>query len=66
MLYIGRVYTRPIAELATQLAAGLTVGYIAGDKEVTDYAKVLQAVLIELIVWFREFLALYRLARALI
>jgi len=33
---------------------------------VTNCARALQAVLIALIVWFKEFLALYRLAHTLI
>jgi len=33
---------------------------------VTNYARALWAVIIALIVWFKEFLALYRLAYALI
>ena len=52
--------------LAIQLAAKLVVGYTVGDIGVIDCAKALQAVLIELIVWFKEFLALYCLVYALI
>ena len=39
---------------------------MAGAIGVADYARALWAVLIVLMVWFKEFLALYRLARALI
>ena len=42
--------------------AGCTAGAIG----VTDHARVLRAVYKVLIVWFREFLALYRLDHALI
>ena len=55
-----------MAGLATRLAAGLAAGYTAGDTGVADCARALRAVLIELVVWFKEFLALYRSARALI
>ena len=48
------------------LAAKLTAGYTAGAVGVIDCAKVLRAVYVVFIVWFREFLALYYLARALI
>jgi len=48
------------------LAAKLTVGYIACAIEVTNRARALRAVLIALIVWFKEFLALYYLAYTLI
>jgi len=48
------------------LAAKLAAGYMAGAVGVTNYARALWAVLIVLIVWFREFLALYRLAYTLI
>jgi len=41
-------------------------GCIASAVGVIDYARVLWAVYIVLIVWFKEFLALYRLAYALI
>jgi len=57
---------RPIVGLAAWLAAKLIVGYIASAIEVIDRAKVLRAVFIVFIVWFREFLALYYLAYALI
>jgi len=49
-----------------RLAAKLTVGCMAGAIGVADYARALRAVFIALMVWFKEFLALYRLARALI
>jgi len=39
---------------------------MAGAIGVADYARALQAVLVALIVWFEEFLALYCLAYALI
>jgi len=52
--------------LATRLAAKLTAGCMAGAIGVANYARALRAVLIALIVWFKEFLALYRLAYALI
>ena len=55
-----------MVELAIQLAAKLVVGYIVGDIGVIDYARALWAVLIELIVWFKEFLALYCLVYTLI
>ena len=55
-----------MAELAAQLAARLVVGYIVEDIEVINCARVLQAVLIELVVWFKEFLALYRSVYTLI
>jgi len=42
------------------------VGYIVGDIGIADYTRALQAVLIELIVWFKELLALYYLAYTLI
>jgi len=51
---------------AAGLAAELTAGCTAGAVGVADRARVLRAVCIVLAVWFREFLALYRLARALI
>ena len=50
LLYIGRVCARPTVGLAAQLAAKLTVGYIASTIEVIDRAGVLQAILIILIV----------------
>jgi len=48
------------------LAAKLTVGYTASTIGVANYARALRAILIALIVWFKEFLALYRLAYTLI
>jgi len=60
------VCARPTVGLAARLAAKLTVGYTAGAVGVADRARVLRAVCIVLIVWFGEFLALYRLAHALI
>ena len=48
------------------LAAKLTAGCIAGAIGVADYTRALRAVLIAFIVWFKEFLALYYLAYALI
>ncbi len=57
---------RPVVGLATRLAARLIVGYIASAVEVIDYTRPLRAVLRVLIVWFKEFLALYRLAYTLI
>ena len=65
-LYIGRVYAGPTAELAARLAAELTAGCTAGAIGVANYARALRAVLIALMVWFEEFLALYRLAYTLI
>ena len=55
-----------MAGRATQLATRLAVGCTAGDKGVADCAGALRAVLVKLVVWFKEFLALYRSARALI
>ena len=55
-----------MAELAAQLAARLVVGYIVEDIEVIDCTRVLQAVLIELAVWFKGLLAFIWLAYALI
>ena len=66
MLYVGQVCAKPAVGLAIQLAAKFTAGYTAGTIGVIDRAGVLRAVCVVLIVWFREFLALYRLARALI
>ena len=63
---MGQVCARPAVGLAARLAAELTAGYIAGAVGVADRAGVLQAVCVVLAVWFGEFLALYRLARALI
>jgi len=57
---------RPAVGLAAQLAAKLTAGCAAGAVGVADCARVLWAVYIVLAVWFGEFLALYRLAYALI
>ena len=59
---MGQVYAGPVAGLAAELTAGCMAGAIG----VIDCAGVLWAVCIVLIVWFREFLALYRLACALI
>ena len=56
------MYAGPAAGLAAELMAGCTAGAIG----VADCARVLQAVYIVLAVWFEEFLALYRLTRALI
>ena len=50
LLYIGQVYAGPIAGLATQLAAKLTAGYMAGAIGVIDRARVLRAVYKVLIV----------------
>ena len=58
--------TRPTAGLAAQLATKLTAGCTAGAVGVVDRARVLQAVFIVLIVWFKEFLALCRSAYTLI
>jgi len=55
-----------VVGLAARLAAKLTVGYTASTIGVADYVGALWAVLIALIAWFKEFLALYRLAYALI
>ena len=52
--------------LAAQLATRLVVGCTVGDIGVADCARALRAVLIELTVWFKKFLALYYLAYALI
>jgi len=60
------VCARPIVGLAAQLAAKLTAGCMAGAVGVIDCARVLQAVYKVLIVWFREFLALYHLDYTLI
>jgi hypothetical protein len=48
------------------LATRLMAGYIASAIGVIDCTRVLWAVLKVLIVWFKEFLALYRLAYTLI
>ena len=53
---------RPTVGLAAELMAGYTASAIG----VVDRARVLRAIYIVLIVWFREFLALYHLAYALI
>jgi len=66
LLYIGQACARPAAGLAARLATKLTAGCIAGAVGVTNYARALRAILIALMVWFKEFLALYRLAYALI
>ena len=63
---MGQVYARPVVGLAARLAAKFTAGYTAGAVGVIDRARVLRAVYIVLAVWFREFLALYRLTYALI
>jgi len=55
-----------IVGLAARLATKLMAGYIVGAVGVIDYTRVLRAVCKVLIVWFREFLALYRLDHALI
>jgi len=55
-----------VVGLAARLAAELTAGCTAGAIGVANCARALRAVLVALIVWFEEFLALYRLARALI
>jgi len=55
-----------MAGLAAWLAAELMVGCTAGAVGVADYTRALWAVLVALIVWFKEFLALYCLACALI
>ena len=60
------MYAGPTAGLAARLAAKLTAGCTAGAAGVVDRAGVLWAVLVVLMVWFKEFLALYRLAYALI
>jgi len=66
LLYVGQAYAGPAAGLAARLAAKLTAGYTASAVEVANYARALRAVLVALIVWFKEFLALYYLAYALI
>ena len=60
------MYTGPIVGLAARLAAKLAAGSMAGAAGVVDYTGVLQAVFIVLMVWFKEFFALYHLAYALI
>ena len=55
----------PVVWLAVQLATRLVVETVS-TIGVAGYTRVLQAVLIALVVWFKVFLALYRLARALI
>jgi len=60
------VCARPAVGLAARLAAKLMAGCAAGAIGVADYAGVLRAIYIVLMVWFREFLALYHLAYALI
>jgi len=60
------VCARPAVGLAIRLAAKLTAGCMAGAVGVTDRARVLQAVYKVLVVWFKEFLALYRLDYTLI
>jgi len=66
LLYVGQACAGPVAGLAAQLAAKLTAGCTASAIGVTNYTMALWAVLIALMVWFKEFLALYRLAHALI
>ena len=66
MLYVGQVYAGPAVGLAARLAAELTAGCAAGAVGVAGYIRVLRAVLVALVVWFKEFLALYRLAYTLI
>jgi len=63
---MGQVYAGPVVGLAVRLATKLMVGCTAGAIGVADRARVLRAVCKVLIVWFREFLALYRLDYALI
>ena len=60
------MYTRPTVGLAAQLAARLAAGSTARATGVIDYARVLQAILIVLVVWFKEFFTLYYLACTLI
>ena len=60
------MYAGPVVGLAIWLAAKLTAGCMAGAVGVIDRARVLWAIYKVLIVWFGEFLALYRLDRALI
>ena len=60
------MYTRPTAGLAAQLAARLVASSTAKAAGVINHARVPQAVLIVLVVWFKEFFALYCLACALI
>ena len=55
-----------MAGIAVRPAARLTAGYPAYAAGVTDHARVLRPVLVLLVAWFGAFLALSRLARALI
>jgi hypothetical protein len=48
---------RPIVGLAIRLATRLVANYIVSVVGVIGYTKVLRAVLILLIAWFKEFLA---------
>ena len=49
-----------------QLTARLAASGTAGAVGVINHARVPQAVLVALVVWFKEFFALYRSACALI
>ena len=66
LLYIGQVCTKPTVRLAMRLAAKLAVGCIFRAVGVINHAKVLWAVFIIFIVWFKEFFVLYHLAYTLI
>jgi len=55
-----------VVGLAARLATKLMAGCAASAVGVAGYAGALRAVLVALIVWFKEFLALYYLAYALI
>jgi len=63
---VGQVCAGPVVGLAVWLAAKLTAGCTASAVGVVDRARVLWAVCEVLIVWFKEFLALYCLDCALI
>ena len=54
-----------MAKLAAQLTAELTVKTISAAG-VANYAGVLQAIFVVLIIWLKEFLVLYHSACALI
>jgi len=65
-LYEGRVYAGVTAGLAARLATGLTAGGTVGAAGAADLTGTLRPVLIVLVFWLAELLALYCLARALI
>jgi hypothetical protein len=52
------VNTRPAVGVAARLAAGLTIGCVAGVIGVAGRARALRAVLVVLVAWFKRFLVL--------